>query len=71
MLVQQAMLSEMRNGIPILQTPGNTIVQDAVDIFQGVLMDVSHRIRMETQNGSTSLNYRRSIVKSPDDFKFI
>jgi hypothetical protein len=36
MLLQQAVIHEMRQGITILQTHDNIIIKEAADIFAGI-----------------------------------
>jgi hypothetical protein len=71
MLVQQAMINEIRQGITMLQKQDNVIIKEAGDIFQGIHKQIYDSLKKQPQNGSTLLNHRRSIMKVPDNVKKI
>lgn len=67
MLPQQGMISEMRQGIMILQKQDNVIIKEAGDIFQGIHKQIHESLKIQTKNGSTLLNHRRSLMKFQED----
>jgi hypothetical protein len=67
-IIQQAKIEEMRTGISILQSQGNTIVEGASQIFQGLHQQVVDIIKKQMDNGSTLLTHKRAIVKIKEEF---
>ena len=71
MIIQQAMIDEIRHGIMILYKQDNLIIKEAGDIFQGIRNKIHDYLKKRTDNGSTLVNHRRSIMKLPEDVKKI
>jgi uncharacterized coiled-coil DUF342 family protein len=69
MLIQKAMINEMRQGIMILQKQDNVIIKEAGEIFQGIHKQIHDSLKKHTENGSTLLNHQRSIGKLQEDIK--
>jgi hypothetical protein len=68
MNIQQALIDSMRQGIAILQTPANVIIQEAGEIFQGIHKQIFYGIKKQMENGSTLLNYQISTMQLQDEF---
>jgi hypothetical protein len=71
MIIQQAVINEMRQGISILQKQDNIIIKEAADIFTGIRSHTGDSVKEQTESGSTLLNHRRSIMKIQDKVKTI
>jgi len=56
MLIQQAVINEMRQEITILQKQDNIIIQEAAGIFSGIHSQIGDSLKKQTENGSTLLN---------------
>jgi len=69
MLIQQAVINEMRQGITILQKQDNIIIKEAADIFSGIHSQIGDSLKKQTENGSTLLNHRRSIMRLQEETK--
>lgn len=67
MLPQQGMISEMRQGIMILQKQDTVIIKEAGDISQGIHKQIHLSLEIQTKNGSTLLNHRRSLMMCQED----
>jgi len=67
MLIQQAMINEMRQGIMILQKQDNVIIKEARNSFQGNHKQIFDSLKKQTENGSTLLNHRRSIMNTQEE----
>jgi hypothetical protein len=63
MLIQQAMINEMRQGITILQGQDNVIIKEAREIGQGIHKQIDDSLKEQTKSGSTLLNHRRIVIK--------
>jgi len=71
MLIQQAVINEMRQGISIIQKQDNIIIKEAADIFAGIRNEIDDSPHKQSETGSTLLNHRRSIMKLRDDSKVL
>jgi hypothetical protein len=69
MMLQQVVIHEMRQGITILQTQDNIIIQEAADIFAGIRRPMDYVVKKQTEASSTLLNHRRTIMKLQADTK--
>lgn len=66
-VIQQAMNNEIRQGITMLQTQDNVSIKAAGDIFEGIHKQIHNSLKKKTENGSTLLNHRRSIMRMQED----
>lgn len=57
MMIQQAVINEMRQGIVIHPAQDNVIVQDDGEIFQGIHKQIFDGIKRQMDNGLTLLNH--------------
>jgi paraquat-inducible protein B len=71
MLIQQAMINEIRQGITMLQQQDNAIIKEASNIFQGMHKQIHDSMKINTENATTLLNHRRSIMKLQEDVRII
>jgi chromosome segregation ATPase len=69
LMVPQAILEELRNGINILQGQDNDIVKEASEVFGGISAEVQDLTKNTTTNHNSLLNHKSAIVKLQDDFK--
>ena len=69
LIVQQAILEELRNGINILQGQDNEIVKETTEAFDGISLEIQDMVKKLTMNHNTLLNHKAEIVKQRDDFK--
>jgi len=68
-LIQQAVINEMRHGITLQQSQDNIIIKEAADIFSGIHRQIGDPLKKQTDNGSTLLNHRRSIMRRQEKTK--
>jgi len=69
MLIQQAVINEVRQGMAILQKQDNIIVEEAAGIFARIHQQIGDSLKKQTENGSTLLNHRRSIMRIQEEMK--
>jgi len=69
LIVQQAILEELRNGINILQGQDNDIVQETAEAFAVISAQIEDLVKKTTTNYISLLNYKSAIVKLQDEFK--
>jgi hypothetical protein len=71
MLLQQAVIHEMRQGITILQTQDNIIIKEAADIFAGIRSQIDNMVKKQTETSSTLLNHRKIIMQLQEATKIL
>jgi len=69
LMMHQAILQELRNGINILQEQDNDIVKEATKAFNGKSVQIQDLVKKTTTNHNSLLNHKAEIVKLQDDFK--
>lgn len=68
-MIQQAIIDEVRKGISILQGQDNIIVLEPREIFQRIRHQIADMVKKLATNGSTLINHKKVIVKLQDNFK--
>jgi len=69
LMIQQAILEELRNGINILQGQENDIVKEATEAFDGISLQIQDMVKKLTMNHNTLLNHKSAIVEIQDNSK--
>jgi len=57
MVIQQAMINEIRQGITILQKQDNIIMKEAGEISSGIHKPIHDSLKKQIDNGSTLMNH--------------
>jgi len=70
-MIQPAMINEIRHGIMILHSQDNVIIKETGDIFRGIHQQIYDSPKKQTETESTFLNHRRSMMTLQDDVKRI
>jgi sulfur transfer complex TusBCD TusB component (DsrH family) len=71
MMIQQAVINEMPQGITMLQKEDNIIIKEAAVIFAVIHNQIADSLKKRTENGSTVLNQRKTIMKLQEEVKAI